>query len=530
MAQIKKQTFLKGVVILFISQIVIKLLGFVYRVAITNLEGFGDIGNSYFGAAFQVYTVILAVSTVGIPSAISKLVAERVAKGNPKAAHRVFKVALKLFAIIGIIFSIFMFVTAGVISNYIQNPGVKYSLWALSPSVLFVAIAAVIRGYFQGYCDMKPQASSQIIDQIVKCVFTILLAVVFLGNSPEIMAAAATFGSTIGTVVSLIYLLIYYNNRKKGIWEDIKIIESTCTTEKKVEATDDIIKKIISLSIPIALGSVITSMAGMVNLLTVIPRLLYAGKTLEEAQALYGIISGKSDTLLNLPLAINIAFATSLVPNISAALAIGDKEDASKKIVFSIFATILIAVPSAVGISVLADPIIKTIYRNANEGGYYIQMSAYAVIFMALAQTINGSLQGMGKVYVPAIAIFVGAIVKYISNYILIPVTGIMGAAYSTIICYFIASLIAFLVLNKKIKLKLNISKMILKPVLSSVAMGIVAYYSHSYILGLINSNTIATLCAICVAIVVYVFMLFALNTFDRDELQRMPIINKLLK
>jgi len=527
-AKIKKQTFLKGVVILFISQMIIKLLGFVYRVAITNLEGFGDIGNSYFGAAFQVYTVILAISTVGIPSAISKLVAERVAKGNPKAAHRIFKVALNLFTIVGIVFSIIMFVTAGAISNYIQNPGVKYSLWALSPSVLFVAIAAVIRGYFQGYCDMKPQASSQIIDQIVKCVFTILLAVIFLGNSPEIMAAAATFGSTIGTIVSLGYLLVYYNNRKRGIWEDIRKAESS--ENKKIEATDDIIKKIISLSIPIALGSVITSMAGMVNLLTVMPRLLYAGKTLEEAQALYGIISGKSDTLLNLPLAINIAFATSLVPNISAALAIGDKEDASKKIGFSIFATILIAVPAAVGISVLADPIIKMIYRNASEGGYYIQMSAYAVIFMALAQTINGSLQGMGKVYVPAVAIFIGAIVKYISNYILIPITGIMGAAYSTIICYFVASLIAFVVLNKKIKLKLKFSKVILKPVIASVAMGIVAYYSHSYIIGLVNSNTIATLCAIAIAIVVYGFMLFALNTFEREELERMPIINKLLK
>jgi len=529
-AQVKKQTFLKGVIILFISQIVIKLLGFVYRVAITNLDGFGDIGNSYFGAAFQVYTVILAVSTVGIPSAISKLVAERVAKGNPMAAHKVFKVALNLFTVVGIVFSVIMFVTAGPISNYIQNPGVKYSLWALAPSVLFVAIAAVIRGYFQGYCDMKPQASSQIIDQIVKCVFTILLAVVFLGNKPEIMAAAATFGSTIGTIVSLFYLLVYYNNRKRGIWEDIKLVEITSPTEKKVENVDVIIKKIIALAIPIALGSVITSMAGMVNLLTVMPRLLDSGKTLEEAQALYGIISGKSDTLLNLPLAINIAFATSLVPNISAALAIGDKQDASKKIGFSIFATILIAVPAAVGISVLADPIIKMIFRNAADGGYYIQMSAYAVIFMALAQTINGSLQGMGKVYTPAIAILIGAIVKYIANYILIPYTGILGAAYSTILCYFVASMIAFIVLNRKIRLKLKISKVILKPVLASITMGVVAYFSHSYILDVVNSNTIATLSAICLAVISYGFMLFALNTFDKEELERMPVINKLLK
>ncbi|MBQ7667904.1 MAG: polysaccharide biosynthesis protein [Clostridia bacterium] len=529
MAQVKKQTFMKGIIILFISQMLIKLLGFVYRVAITNLDGFGDIGNSYFGAAFQVYTVILAISTVGIPSALAKLVAERVATGNLKGAHRVFKVALQLFTVVGIVFSVFMFVTAGWVSDVIKNPGVKYSLWTLSPSVYFVAIAAVIRGYFQGYCDMKPQASSQVIDQVAKCLFTIALAVSFIGHTPEIMAAAATFGATVGTVVSFLYLLMYYNRHKKGIWQDIRDAKDK-ENEFKVESTKRIIKNIISLSIPIALGAVITSMAGMVNLLTVIPRLLDAGHSQEEAQALYGIISGKSDTILNLPLAINIAFATSLVPNISAALAVGNKEDASKKISFSVFCTILITLPAAVGLSVLSEPLIATIFPNAPAGGYYIRASAFAVIFMALAQTLNGSLQGMGKVYTPAIAIIIGAIIKYISNYILVYNIGIMGAAYSTIICYFVAATISFCVLNSKIHLKLKITKVIIKPLLASLTMGIVAYYSYTYLLSLIHSRTISTLSAVGIAMVIYAFMLFALNTFDREELEAMPVLNKLLK
>lgn len=528
MKHIKKESFIKGILILFVSQMVIKLLGLVYRVAITNLDGFGDNGNSYYGAAYQIYTVILAIATVGIPSAMSKLVAEKVAVGNTKGAHKIYRTGLTLFICIGLAGSLIMAVFAPAMANYVKNPGLEYSLWALSPSVVLVAISSVIRGYFQGYCNMKPQAVSQVIDQVVKCVFTILLAMAFVGQDAKVMAAAATLGATIGTLVSMFYLIFYYCFKRK----ELKKLISESENDEVEERRKSIIKKIISLSIPISFGAVITSMAGMVNLLTVIPRLLtIEGMTDERARALYGIISGKSDTLLNLPLAINIAFATSLVPNISAALAVNDKKSAAKKISFSIFCTILIVLPAAVGLSVLADPLIKMLFRNASEGGYYLEVSAYAVIFMALSQTLNGALQGMGKVYVPAIAIISGAVVKYISNYILvaIPEIEVMGAAYSSIICYFISAAISFIALSRHLELKLSFSKYILKPIIAVVAMGASAYFSHYYLLNLIGSNTIATLAAICISVVIYGVMLLTLNIFDREELERIPIINKLL-
>ena len=150
---------------------------------------------------------------------------------------------------------------------------------------------------------------------------------------------------------------------------------------------------------------------------------------------------------------------------------------------------------------------------------------------MALSQTLNGSLQGMGKVYIPAISIITGAVIKYISNYILvaIPEINMMGAAYSTIICYFVAAMISFISLSRQIELKLSFSKYILKPIIAVVAMGASAYYSHYFLFGMVNSNTIATLSEICIAIVVYGIMLLALNIFDREELARIPIINKFL-
>lgn len=528
MKHIKKESFIKGILILFASQMIIKLLGLVYRVVITNLDGFGDDGNSYYGAAYQIYTVILAIATVGIPSAMSKLVAEKVAIGNTKGAHKIYRTGLMLFVCIGFAGSLIMAIFAPAMARYVKNPGLEYSLWALSPSVLLVAISSVIRGYFQGYCNMKPQAVSQVIDQVVKCVFTILLAVAFVGKDAKIMAAAATLGATIGTLISLFYLVFYYGVKRK----ELKQLIAESENDELEERRKTIVRKIISLSIPISFGAVITSMAGMVNLLTVMPRLLTIPTITEaDARAMYGIISGKSDTLLNLPLAINIAFATSLVPNISAALAVNDKKGAAKKIGFSIFSTILIVLPAAVGISVLSNPLINMLFPNAPTGGDYLAVSSYAVIFMALSQTLNGSLQGMGKVYIPAIAIIIGAVIKYISNYILvaIPEINMMGAAYSTIICYFVAALISFVALSRKIELKLSFSKYILKPIIAVVAMGASAYYSHYYLLQMVGSNTIATLSAICIAMVIYGIMLLALNIFNKEELARIPVINKLL-
>ena len=522
---VRSQSFAKGIIILFISQVVIKLLGFVYRVVITGMEGFGDMGNSYYGAAFQFYTAILAVSTVGVPAAIAKLVAEKVALKDYKGAHKIFKTALILFSVIGLVGTGTMYFGADIMAGMVKNPGVSLSLRSLSLSIFFVALASVIRGYFQGYCDMKPQANSQILDQLAKCFFTIWLTWLFIGNSPEMMAAAATFGSTIGAFFSLVYLFIYYKRRQKSIKNDVIDTKVNSNESRKY-----ISLKLISLAIPIMLGAVITSIAGLVNLFTVIPRLLVAGKTQIQAQELYGIITGKSDTILNLPLALNVVYATSLVPNVSKAIALKDYKDAARKISFSIFSTVLITLPAAVGISVLADPIIKMIFPTANKGGFYITVSAYAVVFIALAQTLSGALQGMGKVAVPAIALLAGAALKYLLNYILvaIPEINVMGAAYSTIACYALTFIISFTVLNRKIKLNLDYIKCFVKPAISAGVMGVLTYFAYNFSFSILNSNTLSTLVAISVGVIVYGVMILLLRTFTRDELESLPIIGNI--
>ena len=187
---VKKQTFMKGVFVIMGSQILIKILGFIYRIIQTNFPQFADVGNSYYGSGYQVYTFILAIATMGIPNTISKLVSEKRTLGDIRGAHKIFKTAFLVFVSIATAFSLLLFFGAGFISNNIlNNPGVKYTLMSLSPAIIFVSMSAVLRGYFIGMENVSEYSKAQIIEQIVNCIFSIIFVVMLLGTTPEIMAA-----------------------------------------------------------------------------------------------------------------------------------------------------------------------------------------------------------------------------------------------------------------------------------------------------------------------------------------------------
>ncbi|MGE5473696.1 MAG: putative polysaccharide biosynthesis protein [Ignavibacteriales bacterium] len=524
----KKQTFIGGVLILLLSQIIIKILGFLYRVIITNINGFGDAGNSLYSTGYKVYLVLLAISTTGIPAALAKLVSEKAAIGDFKGAHRMFKVAFYLFSGIGIAGTLLLLLTAKPIAMLVGNPDSELVMYVLAPSVLFVAIAAVFRGYFQGLYDMKAQGSSQVIDQLAKAIFTILFVYMFMlmGQDTRIMAAGATLGTTLGTVASVAYLWSYYNKRKRGLWEEIRNQELI----KKKDPSKDIIQRLIKLAIPISLGSIILTIAGLVDLATVMNRLQQSGVDYEKAKALFGILTGKGDVLVNFPLAMNIAFATALVPAVASSMAVNDTKTAASRIGFSLKITILIGLPASIGLYVLADPIIQTLFPNAREGGYLVALSALSIIFIALSQTLAGALQGLGRVVVPAVALMIGALVKLYLNYTLIPMPqfGIKGAAISSIVCYFIAASISIIALIRKIKIDIRISEYIIKPILCSAGMGLAAFYSYKAFIAFIHSITLSTLAAIAVAGVVYVLLLLALRALKIEEYKMLPYGDKI--
>lgn len=393
----KSTSFMKNVAMLMAAQILIKVLGFVYRLVIINVEGFGDIGNGYYDAGYTVYSLLLTLSSVGIPSIISKLVSERVAKGDYKGAHRIFIIALKIFTLIGAFFSILLFLGADLIATKILNvPDVKYVLMVLAPAIMFVSSSAILRGYFAGLGSMKATSVSQTLEQFFNCVLTITFVYALVGKDPAIMAAGGNVSTTLSIVISFMYLYIFYKRRKKEIMEEC----NNQTVPQEDKTARKLIKTIFAISIPMTIGSLVGVVNNMIDTVTIsncvqtaFSGILEGGKEVLEAKAmeLSGLLS-KVVTIIHLPLAITGTFCTALVPAISSAISLKDYNTINKRLTFSIFASILIVMPCAAGLIALASPILRLIYPAASDGANILIASTIIMIFVSLNYVINGRI------------------------------------------------------------------------------------------------------------------------------------------
>ena len=452
----KKESLLKGVFTLLISQIFIKIIGLIYKLYLTNKDGFGDAGNAIYSSGFQIYALLLTFSSTGIPNAISKLVAERLAVGDNKGAHKIFKIAFITFALIGTFGSVLLFLGAKTIATkWIQIPEAENSLIALAPSIFFVAISSVIRGYFNGMQNFSAMAKSQSIEQIFKTVFTVLVVelLVFIGKKNTIlMAAGANFATTMATICSFFYIYVYYMKKRNEITTQIN--QSVNYKPTRIRKT---IKKIIKVAFPISISSLIASFNKNIDSFTIV-RFLKRFLSEEQAKNQYGILSGKIDSLCAIPLSFNLAFVTILVPSISKEVAKGNTKEVNKKAKLFILISIGIALPITVFMFVFSSQILNLLFPKANSGALYLKISSIAILFMLPAQTVNAILQGIGKVNVPAIAFGVGMCVKLLCNVFLVQIRqiGIIGAIIGNILCNIVAFVIGFCVLKKELNFKIN--------------------------------------------------------------------------
>ena len=525
----KKETFMQGVVTLMFSQVLIKLLGLVYTLYLTNRQGFGDQGNGIVSASYQIYAMLLTISSIGVPNAISKLVSERIAMGDHRGAYRIFKIAFATFAIIGLVGSLMLFLGAHIIAYYwLQIPAAEMTLVALSPAIFFVAISSVMRGYFNARQNIKATARSQSTEQIFKTALTVIIVeivAIISGVSTEWMAAGATLATTLATFAGFGYLYMYFKVQRREIAREIKQ-----TVNYKYERVKTIIKKILIVSIPIALTAIMSSLNKNIDSFTVV-RSLKEFMPEDMAISQYGILGGKVDTLTSLPLSINVAFSTALVPAISAARARRDKKTITEKTSFSLLISMLIGLPCTVGMFIFAAPILNLLFPNASSGTVVLQISSLTILFTILDQTINGALQGYGKLMIPAVALGCGVIVKLICNLVLVPIPtlGVNGAAIGSVACHLVAFTIVMTALRRNIKLKLTASKFIIKPVISTAIMGICSYFIYTSLLNVIGMK-IATIIAILIAVIIYVIAVVVLKIFNKNEILQMPAGNKICK
>ena len=524
-------SFMKNVLILICSQLLIKVLGLVYKLVITNVEGFGNTGLGYYAAGYQIYALLLTLSSIGIPSVISKLVSERIAIGDTKGAQRIFKVAFRFFTTVGLVLSIGLYLGSDFIANNILNvPDVAYVMKVLSPAIVFVAMSAVLRGYFSGQQNMKPTSVSQTLEQFLNCVLSITFVYACIGKDAYIMAAAGNLSTTCAIVITFIYLIRYYKTHKLRT-------KGSIPSPEREKSNKELLKTILGISIPITISSLISVISGVIDTATVSNCMQIAfsdgnsKEALEQiAMSATGILS-KVDTLVSFPLAINIAFSTALVPAISEALAKKDKKTASRRLSFSFFASLIIILPCAMGFIALADPILKMLYPTASDGAGVFMIASISMILTALASTLTGGLYGVNQSKIPAIAAGLGAFIKFILNMILIsnPNIGVYGASISSFVYAVIVFFICYKVMNRCVNMHIKFKTHVMKPLMSAIGMGVIVFCGYS-LLSNVFGNTVSTILSILLGAISYCLLILFTKTLTKEDILNIPYGTKLYK
>lgn len=528
-----KDSFLKGAAILGIAGAIVKVLGAFYRIPLNNILGSEGIG--YYQTAYPLYVLLLTISTAGFPVAVAKLVSEKRALGDHKGAHKVFKVAFSGLLIAGILTSLFVFINAKSIVRALGNEDAYYSLIALVPALFFVPIMAAFRGYFQGRQIMTPTAISQIVEQLFRVTTGLLVTYYLLDRGLPIAAGGASFGGSVGAIAGAISMIFIYIFKRKGIREEIG-----SSLNLQEESVNKIIKDLLIIAIPITIGAAIVPIINSVDTLLVFKRLKSIGFGKEEANVLYGQLTGHAQTLINLPLIFSTALAISLVPAVSMANTKKDYKEIRNITSSGIRITLLIGLPCAFGLFILAKPIIGLLYFKLTveeiiSTGEILSILSFGVIFLTLVQSLTAILQGLGRPLVPVVNLAIGAGVKVFLTYTLtgIKEINVKGAAISTVAAYFIAALLDLISIRKYTRLKFNIKEIFIKPLMASIGMSLVGKIIYVSFINTIGDK-LSTIIAIIIAAISYFILLIVTGSLTYEDFNLLPkgdkIANKLIK
>ena len=514
----KNNNIFNSIISLLISQCMVKVFGLIYKLYLANKDGFGDAGNAIYNSGYQIYALLLTISSIGVPNAVAKLIAE--SKHNKEKTAEILKSALITFFIIGIVGSIGLAISADFISNKLLNISeAKKSIIALSPAIFNVCLISVYRGYFNGINKINVTAKSQTIEQILKTAFTLALVeityILTCANTVA-MAATANFATTLATLCSFIYL--YKKNNLKNV---------------KVKFKTRNMVKILSVSIPISLSAILASLNRNIDSITIVRYLKnFIGES--EAKLQYGILSGKIDVLSSVPVSFIIAIATTIIPTISELKSQKNYTSIRKMGKIYILFTTLLALPCSFCMMIFSDQILQFLFKSTN-GSMLLKVTSISIIFIALEQIIHAILQGMGKVFIPTISLSIGVILKIILNVKLLNLSpntyffgGTVGACIATVVCHVVAFCISFYIMKKNLKIKFEIFKYVLKPVIASCIMALCLYYTYFTLKGIIIEN-IAIILAVAIAILVYIFLVFFLKILGKEEISSIPILSNLM-
>ena len=516
---------MQGAAILGIAGVFVKILGALFRVPLVWI--ITSVGLGYYQTAYPIYVVLVGIATSGFPVAISKMVSERRVVGNYRGADKVFWLVFKILIGFGLVASAGVFFGADyIVSERLRNPKAYLAMISLAPALLIVPTMAAFRGYFQGHNDMRPSAISQIVEQVARVGFGLGFAYLLVPKGLEYGAAGGTFGATAGAIAGLAVMLYMYF-RKGNTYEELptdRIFEP--------ESNRKIIRELLVIALPIIIGALVMPTMTMIDLALVLSRLEAIGFSNEQANAMYGQLTGMAATLVNLPQVVTSAIAISLVPIISSAFAVGDRQKLRSNTSLGIRVSILIGLPAGVGLFVLSTPIIRMLFPNEPTSvGQILAILSVGVVFLSVIQSTTSVLQGIGRTYILVFNLFIGAVFKFILTYTLtgIESLNVLGAAISTVSAYAVAAVLDCYAVKSRVDFQLDLQKFVIRPIITTAIMGVAARGSYELIRMTIGRNSLGVLTGVLVGGLVYTVALFKTKTITKEELASVPRAAKLV-
>lgn len=505
----KKQSLIKGTIILGVAGIIAKFLGLFFRLPLVML--IGDEGIGYYQMSYPLYTFFLATAS-GIPVAVSKMVSERNAVGDREGVLIVLRKAILMMSILGGGFTIFLLVFSKNLVTFLNwDHKSFYSLLGISFAPLFISIVTPFRGFFQGLQNMTPTAVSQIIEQIGRVLVGVGLAYLLLGKGVEFSAGGAAFGATFGAVIAGIYLIIKYVRTIKQFGN------------LKVKNDMSVLTKLIYTAIPISIGSAVSSVMSLLDSILVPQNLIKAGFSYKGAAELYGQLTGKAFVLINVPLTLSMALCISIVPVISAAFVLNRRTELISKLETSLRISMAIGIPSFLGLFFMANPVMNLIFPGHASGSYILRYLSISIPFIVLSQTTTAILQGVGKYSLPVINLLIGCTAKVIitSNLVPLPSFNVYGAIIGTIVGYLVAAILNLIAIKVNFKVKLKYYDIIIKPAYASAIMILGVVFLYTYVYNRTMNNAISCVISIFSGIIIYAIFIILFGIFSYEDIKR---------
>jgi stage V sporulation protein B len=513
--------------ILGIASILSRFIGMLYRIPLTRIVGVEGMGT--YSATYEWYNLALLLSSYSIPLAVSKLVSAREIKKEYKNSYRIFLSAMGLSASVGAFTSLFVFLSAGLWAKLSNFPSIEAPLRVLAPTIFIFSIMGVLRGLFQGKRTMIPTAISQLLEQIVNAIVSVVAAYLLMKehNASSEISTYGAIGGTTGTLVGgffgLLFLLFIYQIYKPVMKKKIRK-DKTEYRESYKETT----KAIFYTALPIIVSQTAFQLSGIID--TNLWGAISASKGMEDKlkESIWGIYSSHYKVLSTVPVAIATALGAAIVPTLAALHSKGEHEEVKRKVSTSIKFNMLIAFPSAVGMGVLARPIVTLIFGynyDIELSANLLRIGSIAIVCFALSTMTNGVLQGINQMKLPVKHAFISLIIHIPLLILLLTVLnlGAYGLVIANVLFAVVICVLNWISIAKHLDYKQEVKKTFLLPLFASVLMGVIAYLLYQGVHSVIASNAICVIISIAVAIVVYGIAVILLKTVDEHELLEMP-------